>query len=330
MKIDIYFDEFIETFSTRYNKDIRKTAKKLLKGNNEYCLPEMPGFEESEYLGINIKESVRKIPRGKDSAISVYKKLTDFLREKGVEVSVTFPPVPVDISFERQMFIAKYLQDEDAHVRDLEDLLWVSDRTIDQDLQRLYRGSDDPIQVCGRPFFIPDSERVRGQIRSASTAHPLFLTENLTQVIIMLKGLRIMADNPLYTSYAEASAADIWQQLSDYAKKRIRFVLSELLPEDLSWYETLEEKTDSFYTERRCSVNGDVWLDCMKNGKSFCVEYRTDGGTVFYEDCRFVPHSYRRKKNGIVIEVDCRQGRKSLDSDHVIRSSYSAEELLAD
>ena len=191
MRIDIYFDEFIKSFSPKYDKDLRKTAKTLLKGNKEYCLPQRPGFEESEYLGDNIRDSVKMLPRGKDSAIKVYKRLVAFLRKKGIDISVSFPPIPIDSSFERQMFIAKYLQGEDAQTGDLERKLWVSNRTIDQDLQRLYRGSEDPIQVCGRPFFIPDSNRVKGRIRSASTAHPLFLTENLTQVIIMLKGLRM-------------------------------------------------------------------------------------------------------------------------------------------
>lgn len=329
MRIDIYFDEFIKSFSPKYDKDLRKTAKTLLKGNKEYCLPQRPGFEESEYLGDNIRDSVKMLPRGKDSAIKVYKRLVAFLRKKGIDISVSFPPIPIDSSFERQMFIAKYLQGEDAQIGDLERKLWVSNRTIDQDLQRLYRGSEDPIQVCGRPFFIPDSNRVKGRIRSASTAHPLFLTENLTQVIIMLKGLRIMAETPLYTSYAEASAADIWQQLSDYAKKRIHFVLSELLPDDLEWYENLEKKNESFFSERQCSVNGNVLLDCLKNEKTFFIEYREDDGrTVFYRDCRIQPQSFRPDLDSL--SVECSEGAKALAFSRVLRSAYSIEELLAD
>ena len=271
MRIDCFFDEFIRSISPKYEKDLRKTAKMLLFGEKEYCLPKMAGYEESEYLGENIRESVKRVPLGKDNAIRVYRRLVAFLQEKGVETTVAFPPIPIDSSFERQMFIAKYLQGERAHISDLVNLLWISDRTIDQDLQRLYRTSDDPIQVCGRPFFIPESTRVKGQIRSASTAHPLFLTENLTQVIIMLEGLRVMAENPLHTRYAAASAADIWQQLSDYAKGRIRFVLSDLMPEDLTWYENLESQNESFCSEYQCSVNGNVLLDCIKNEKSFFV-----------------------------------------------------------
>ena len=48
MIIDIYFDEFISSKSLRYDTDLRKTAKTLLKGNKPYSLTQMPGFEESE------------------------------------------------------------------------------------------------------------------------------------------------------------------------------------------------------------------------------------------------------------------------------------------
>lgn len=328
MRIDCYFDDFIE--SLRYSRDLQKTARNLLKGKKSYCLPQMPGYEESEYLDANIRDSVKALPRGKDTAVSVYKKLVLFLKTKGIDVSAVFPPVPIDSSFERQMFIAKYLQDEDARIEHLEDILWVSERTVSQDLQRLYRGAGDPIQICGRPFFIPDSKREKGQIRSASTVHPLFLAENLTQVIVMLKGLRHMAENPVYARYAEATASDIWQQLSDYAKKRIHFVLTELLPEDLTWYEGLQDRNDHFITERDCSVNGNVWMDCIKNGKPFFVEYREDGGTVFYEDCIFIPRSLQSSDEEIIIEVQSRQGIKTLQSSRVIRSVYSIEELISD
>ena len=73
MIIDVYFDEFISSKSLRYDTDLRKTAKTLLKGNKPYSLTQMPGFEESEYLAENIKTSVKAAPRGKDSAIRAYK-----------------------------------------------------------------------------------------------------------------------------------------------------------------------------------------------------------------------------------------------------------------
>ena len=122
---------------------------------------------------------------------------------------IDFPPIPVSNTFERLMFIAKYLQGKDSKISDLPDILWVSNRQIETDLSRL-RGLDDPIQVCGKKFYIPDTEREDGRITFQSTAHPVFLAENLTQILIMLKGLKAMAENPMFRPYAESSAKEIW------------------------------------------------------------------------------------------------------------------------
>ena len=325
MNIEQYFAPFIQ--SMRYDRKLKKAARRLLTGTGRESLVQQPGYEESEYLKENMRNSVRSCVRGKDTAVRVYRKFVRYLHDQGVHVDVHFPPVPIDNSFERLMFIAKYLQDPEARIADLPDVLWVSDRTIEADLAWL-RGLEDPIQMCGRPFIVEDTERSGGQLRFASTAHPLFLTENLTQVLIMLKGLKEMAKDPLYKKYAEATAFDIWEQLSDYAKDRIRFVLTDLLPEDLSWYEGLEkEDEDTFYTERRCSVDGDVWLDCMKNEKPFCVEYQSNEGPVIYTNCRFIHRSYRHEAGSMVIDVQCDQGRKSLKGSRVLRSCYTLEEL---
>ena len=203
----------------------------------------------------------------------IYKHFLSFLQKKGINVDVQFPPIDSYNSFERLMFIAKYLQDERHKKSDIADRLWVSEQTINADIRKLLGEDDDPIQICGKVFSIDEVEHSRGQVHFSSTAHPLFLTENLSQIIVTLKGLKTMAENPLYTEYAKLTAANIWEQLSDYAKMRIRFVLSKLLPEDLSWYESLRKDDGcSFRTEVRCSQGNNI-LDCIKNGKFFFVEY---------------------------------------------------------
>ena len=74
--------------------------------------------------------------------------------------------------------------------------------------------------------------RQRGRIQFTTTVHPLFLTFNITQVIATLKGLKHMCEDPILGNYALISAKSIWQQLSDYAKKRILYVTEHLLPDD--------------------------------------------------------------------------------------------------
>lgn len=294
-------DDFIK--KSRYTP-WRKICASLLTSGKPYSLNSQLDYNLVEALPENIKACVKAYTHDKDGAIEMFKAFTDFLAENGIHFNVVFPPIPVSSSFERLMFISKYLQEPVHTIAELPDVLWVSDRTIEEDLKRL-RGVNDPIQVCGRRFSIPDTERHDGQLTFASTAHPLFLTENLTQVLVMLKGLKLMSENPLYRSYAEQTASEIWEQLSLYAKNRIHFVLGKLLPEDLSWYDGLKSSNRSFYTEEMCSrVRNDgasVVLNCFKNGKTFCVEY--DGH--LYQNCVVIQGTF---KNG-QLEIDCSDGR---------------------
>ena len=68
-------------------------------------------------------------------------------------------------------------------------------------------------------------------------------------------------------------------------------------------------------------------LNCIKNGKSFCVEYEDNGKIHLYRDCIMEPGSYRTDPGSLVVR--CEEGRVKLLLDHVIRSAYTAEELAA-
>lgn len=326
MNIALYLEEFCRKKRAPSPLYDMKTAKNLLMGDGEAALINQECYEDSEYLAYNIKASVRAYVRNKDMAIHIYRDFLAFLKAKsGTTISVDFPPIAISNTFERLMFIAKYLQDPRHKVSDLPELLWVSQKTISEDVKRLRGDHDDPIQICGKVFAVEDLERHRDSVYFPSTAHPLFLTPNLTQVLVTLKGLKKMSEEPMYAQYAQLAAADIWEQLSDYAKNRIHYVLSVLLPEDLSWYERLK-KTDeqSFYSEVRCSSNQNVVLDCIKNGKSFYVEYACEAGRRLYSQCTFVPRTY----TGDSIEIESSEGRVRLSLANIVRSAYTAEELM--
>ena len=322
----IVMNKYIEDFMRKnaYSPDA-EAMENLLTGGAAYAFTSQHAYEDPDCLQENIRNSVQSYTRDKDAAIRIYRRFLDYLQKNGISAEIHFPPVPISNSFERMMFIAKYLHDPTRKVAELPDLLWTSQRTIEADLKKLRGIDDDPIQICGKAFTIPETERSMGRIKSASTAHPLFLTLNLTQVLVTLKGLRAMSEDPLYEYYAMATAADIWEQLSDYAKNRIHFVLSELLPEDLTWYEKLE-KPDSnlFYTERACSVRDNVLLECIKNDVSFCAEVRDGTGTRIYSNCHLVPRSYTSES----VRITSDQGEMTLFFKDVLRSAYTPEELL--
>ena len=319
------FDEFINKYSPyKYHKTY---LKNLLSGSKSNSLCQFEDYDTTEYLAAAMKDSVSASVRGKDTVISVYKDLVQFLAEKGINIEIEFPPVSVDSSLDRLLFIAKYFQEENTTIEELPDKLWVSERTIDSDIARLKGEAEDILAVCGRKFYIPEAKREDGRLNFASTLHPLFLTENLTQVIIMLEGLKHMAENPDYKRYAETTAANIWEQLSDYAKDRIHKVIGPILPGDVSWYDSLERELDStFY-----SVPGNVFMESIKSdGTKPCyIEYEKDGETVIYENCVFVPGSHGMTEAGAeTMDVDCSVGRVTLENSCIRRTSFKIEELL--
>lgn len=223
------------------------------------------------------------------------------------------------------MFIAKYIQNPEHKISDLKDILWVGDRTIENDISVLRGNTDDPIQICGKRFVIEDIERNRGRITMSSTAHPIFLTSNLTQVLVTLKGLRYMSQESAFKAYAEEMAKSIWSQLSDYARDRILYVTENLILDELDWYKGLEKKEeDSYHSEMRCSYTEGAGrlLDCLKNGKTCFIEYKNNDNTTFYEDSKII------KCIGNIIKINYKDQIIDLEIDNILRSSYTLEELM--
>lgn len=328
MLIERAIEEFLKS-NNKYMGYDETMVDNLLQVSKKYSLLSLygPGEIEVEFLKKGIKESVKAYSSYKDNAIGIYKKFLGFLdKEYDINVDIAFPPIPVSISFERIMYIAKYLQNPEHKVKDLADILWVSERTVLDDIAKLKGNTDDPLQVCGKKFIIEDIKRRNGKVTMASTAHPIFLTGNLTQVIVTLKGLKSMSQDSAYSAYAIEMAKSIWTQLSDYAKERIIYVTSEMLPDEVEWYLSLGDKDEnSFHSEYMCSNTdgaGHV-IDCLKNRKACCIEYQQDDNTVvFYEDCKVYDY------DGNTIKVSCKGEKVELLSDKVLRSGYTIEELI--
>ena len=325
MLIEETIKEFLK-YKNNYSGYNKKTVENLMLGDKEYSLIKINGLGElkAEELKESIKLSVKLYTRNKDRAIEIYKKYLNFLNTKKFHVDITFPPIPVSITFERIMFIAKYIQNPENKISDLKDVLWVGPRTIENDLAIL-KGIKNPIQVNGKRFVIEDIERSRGTVSMSSTAHPIFLTSNITQIIVTLKGLKLMSQNSAFKVYAEEMARSIWTQLSDYAKNRILYVMENLIPDELEWNKNLNiEKDDSFYNEIRCSSTEGAGcvLDCLKNGKECFVEYQEIEKTTFYENCKIL------KYLGDKIRIECKGKLFDLEISKILRSSYTLEELI--
>jgi hypothetical protein len=203
---------------------------------------------------------------------------------------------------ERQLSIAKDMHDfNKARTFDRNDVArryLVSDRTIDSDLAALHDG----IAVMDQKLTLRDFQLRNKKVTAISTMHPLFLTQNLTQIVCMLEGLRRMEDNWALRSYARSSAVSIWRQLSGYARDRILGTLTDLMDLERSWYEEISEAAEMeaermFYNEDESSDSNGRLMYALK-GSLPCSIVFIDDDDMAMEICGKVVHI---KESGIEI-----------------------------
>ena len=172
-------------------------------------------------------------------------------------------------SLERQLSIAKDMHDFnqartfDRHT--VAEKYLVSDRTIDNDLAALREG----ISVMDQKLALKNFRLKNHNVTAVSTMHPLFLTQNLTQIVCMLEGLRMMKENWFMASYAETTAVSIWCQLSDYARERITGTLVDLMGLDGSWYNHISRRAEvigdkMFYDEKEAGDRSGLFVYALK------------------------------------------------------------------
>ncbi len=327
---------------SRYSVSTYKNLFGLSRGIKEYTfLSQFAGLADPdkdinceeivECIPVAVRESIKSYNQSKQTAINIYKDYLEFIKGKyKLEISCDFPPIAIWISLERQLYIAKLLQDRNIDIEQLSDMLLVSERTIEEDIRKLRGNDGDPLQVMGQKLIV-DMERDRRGIRFPSTVHPFFLTMNLTQVIAILRGLEHEYSKPGFEKYSFTAAAIIWSQLSEYARTRILTVGSELLNLDVSWFNKLNEAIGNseysrlFYSERQCSGNDGCGylLACLKNGMRCNVEYRLeDGKTCFLKNVSVK----RYTGTHVICEVDGED--RTLDLDKIEKSSDEPEGLV--
>lgn len=132
------------------------------------------------------------------------------------------------------------------------------------------------ISVMDQELRLSDVQLHNRKVTAVSTMHPLFLAQNLTQIICMLEGLRRMENNWVMSSYARNTAVSIWCQLSQYARERIRGTLVDLMGLDAGWYERISHETEMhsgtmFYNEAEASDQYGLLMYAMKGGIPCCI-----------------------------------------------------------
>ena len=179
--------------------------------------------------------------------------------------------------------------------------------------------------MCGKKFVIEDLEIKKDHAHDLpSTVHPLFLTFNVTQVIVILKGLKEMSEHHELYSYSMKAACEIWEQLSDIAKERILYVTKELMPEEEQWFKELASLGNNrFWPEYQCTAHGDnAVMDCLKNGGLCYIEYKVGEETQLLkgvEILRIYTETIKVRINGEV---------RDLERDRILKCSTRSELIV--
>jgi len=242
-----------------------------------------------ELLPAAIHDSVSLYTRSKTTAIEIYQRYVKFLRERyGVELEIEFPP-QFNNAFDRQMYIVKSLHAKRFNAAEIAEKLWLSEKTISDDMSQM----EDGISILGQRLSI-NRRDINGRSGLFNSIHPLFLAPNLTQVVVLLQGLRGMTADKVYHEYAMNLAVNIWSELSDYGRTRIMAV-AEQIGIDREWFAGLEKARDKdlYATEVECSYDegpGNV-LDFLKNGKRCSIEVMDESGAQILENCRIMSWS---------------------------------------
>ena len=181
-------------------------------------------------------------------------------------------------SLERQLSIAKDMHDfnkaKDFDRHEVAEKYLVSEKTIENDMKALREG----ISVMDQEVRLENVQLRNRKVTAISTMHPLFLAQNLTQIVCMLEGLRRMENDWIMNSYARNTAVSIWCQLSQYARERIRGTLVDLMGLDTGWYEWISHEADMrsgrmFFDEKEASDQYGLLMYSMKGGIPCCIRY---------------------------------------------------------
>ena len=155
------------------------------------------------------KEKVRRI------VVDFYKYLR---REKNIIIESPLDNKRFyDETFERQLEIVKFLQNNPTKMEEIAQVFGVKRQTIGDDLKALEEG----IEVLGSTISI-EKERQGTSYLYSTTVHPVFLPLNLTEVYAMT----VYLDNTINQNDPNAQiirniSARIKSQLSDYAKAKL-------------------------------------------------------------------------------------------------------------
>ena len=268
----------------------RKVVSRLLMGDDRKSFL----FHWVDYDGdvaTAIRETVKANTTSKSETIARCKGFIGWLEgQTGESYAIQWPPADVGNRFERIIYIMRTLQTEQTNVAEyLSDKLWVSTRTIEDDLA-VMMNEDRTVDgtLLGESLYVNGFTRGRGTVEFVSTIHPVLLLENLTCITLTLHALLEKADAPEQHDWLMMTARHIWRQLTDYAKGRVVEVTSQKYGETSEVFGRLAEldltlESEGFVTESEARVAASSKLMyAMKAGEPCKLDFLDDQDKIVH------------------------------------------------
>ena len=291
-------------------KDLKKVFENIDHQNLDKKIMQLKPNEIREDI---IQSILNK--NNKDAAHEVYSKYIDYMNAnyfKGESKGLQIEELPSYYSeLERRLLIAKKMHEE-FNIEDVAKEFLVSERTIKKDLSALQNGEIEVLNQKLQVEYQKDGEH----IQLKSKAHPLFLVENLTQVIAILNGFSYARRDYGYHEYAKETAVSIWMQLSDDAKNRIQNVLVDKLNLNKSWYDEISREAEREYMfKKEEDFLSDRYLDICKNGKNCIIQYQDDNGEIIDQ---YVDEIISKKGNMLTAVIYEENRQIKINTDKII------------
>lgn len=303
----------IEKSYDKTDQDYKKSIMQSLITFMGSCINDDILLDETK---LQIRKDALKVisaQKRKEGAVDIFNEYFEFLADKTKhqEYMIEIPSLNKPVTeLERKLLLAKNMH-KSFDIEQIAEEFYVSTRTIENDLKDLSEGN---LRVMGQ-VLKAEYRRKRRKVYMPSTIHPLFLAQNLTQIVTLLNGLECSAKDPSYQGYAEKTAVGIWLQLSEYAKDRILNVLIEKMNLNGSWYHKINElasKSSSLFSnEAECSgdsIKESIWK-LLKNSELFYIRYIGDNGEICeIEEAHIKHYSFEEEllvlRNGKIILID--------------------------
>ncbi|MGM9535768.1 MAG: hypothetical protein ACI3VR_10965 [Intestinibacter sp.] len=300
----------------------------VFKGFEDETLDLEIKYTDVKQIREDIIDVIIKEKNSKEKFRLVYSEYIKFMNKTyfyNQHVSKKIKQIPPYYSaLERRILIAKKMH-SNFNLHKIAREFFVSDRMIQEDLAILKKGD---MTFLNRKLEVQYESRYRENVKMKSKAHPLFLVENLTQIIAMLNGLSYVSKESIesgkdseYKEYAEETAISIWMQLSDDAKSTILDERVDELNLDKEWYNRISETAELeiqnskpiFKIEEDFSE--DIYLDVLKNRKPCTIKYKDDYGKQIKKDFDRIEQIDRYTIEGINLSKEnCKINRNKIIS----------------